>query len=137
MQQQRQPIAFAGLEDLDFEPVGRNHEAVRSQQSFRRNTHAQFLCPSRWPYHRSEPIGAELLCREQKGVEPQAEDELGVKLHFQPIGWASKRFGKQARGGSARFIGTPRHPVQTNYRPQCELFAQLQAKRLTLGDCPR
>src|ERR1700730_4626896 len=45
MQQQGQPVAFACLEDLEFEPISRNHAAMRAQQSFQRSTHVSISLP--------------------------------------------------------------------------------------------
>jgi hypothetical protein len=44
MQQQRQPVPFAGLEDLEFESIGRNHETARAQHAFQRIAQAQSSC---------------------------------------------------------------------------------------------
>src|SRR5271165_2670945 len=57
MQQQRQPVPFAGLEDLEFESIGRNHETARAQHAFQRITHAQSSCVRYLSHTRSASAG--------------------------------------------------------------------------------
>jgi hypothetical protein len=80
---------------------------------------------------------ARSLYAENKRVSNRKlKDELGVKLAFPTYCVGLEALWEAGKGGSAGFICTPRHPV-TNCRLPCEFFAQLQAKRLTLGDRAR
>src|SRR5208283_6247418 len=57
MKQQRQPVPFASLEDLEFESIGRNHETARAQHAFQRITHAQSSCVRYLSHTRSASAG--------------------------------------------------------------------------------